>query len=96
MDINLVFSLELLRSARRDAKAYGVKLASGLVALQSGRDQWFVQGNGGDAGEYVSGSNAYEARANYISRKIDQANPQLKDELEYQGWLKAVRAERAS
>lgn len=78
-DINIAFSLELLRSARRDAKAYGVKLPAGLVALQSGRDQWFVQGKD-DRGMYVSGDNAFEARANYISRKIEEAHPQLTEE----------------
>lgn len=76
MDINIGFSLELLRGARRDAKAYNVEIPRGLVALQAMRDQWFVQGKD-DAGEYVSGDNAYEARANYIIRKIDQAHPQL-------------------
>lgn len=80
MTIDVAFSLELLRLARQDAKAYGVKIPAGLVALRSGsRDQWFVQGKA-DAGEYVDGSNAFEARAKYILTKLYEAHPQLLDE----------------
>jgi hypothetical protein len=74
--IDIAFSLELLRQARRDAKAYGVAIPRNLVALESARDQWFVQGKH-DAGDYVSASNAFEARANYISKLIDRAHPHL-------------------
>jgi hypothetical protein len=76
MNINTEFCLELLRLARRDAKAYNVTLPRGLVALQSGRDQWFVQGAGGDPGRYVKGDNAFEARANYILAAIRDKHPQ--------------------
>lgn len=78
--VNTDFCRELLRAARRDAKAYGVTIPRGLVALRSGvRDQWFVQGKS-DQGFYVDGDNAYEARANYIEKRIREAHPQLAEE----------------
>lgn len=76
MDINTSFSLEVLRLARIDAKAYGVKIPKGLTALPCGGGQWFVQGHG-DPGIYVSAGNGYEARAKYIEAKINEAHPQL-------------------
>ena len=76
MNTNSQFCCELLRLARRDAKAYNVIIPRGLRALQSTRNQWFVQGTE-DRGEYVSGDNAYEARANYINLLIRRQHPQL-------------------
>jgi hypothetical protein len=78
MNMNTRFCCELLRLARQDAKAYNVTIPRGLVALQSSRDQWFVQGKD-DPGDYVSGGNAYEARANYISLLIHRQHPQLEE-----------------
>lgn len=78
-DVNLEFCRELLRQARRDAKAYAVKIPRNLVALRSATGQWFVQGKG-DAGLYVGGDNAYHARANYIEIRIREAHPQLESE----------------
>lgn len=80
MNTNTTFSLELLRLARIDAKAYNVTIPKRLVALQSSRNQWFVQGID-DRGEYVSASDAYEARANYISLLIRRQHPQLEETL---------------
>lgn len=71
-DVNIAFSCELLRQARLDAARLNVTIPKGLVALQSSTNQWFVQGKG-DSGMYVSASNAYEARAEYISRLINKA-----------------------
>lgn len=75
-DINVEFCREVLRLARRDAKAYNVSIPRGLVALKSTRNQWFVQGDGGDRGRNVQGDNAYEARANYIFAAIREKHPQ--------------------
>jgi len=79
MNIDISISLEMLRLSRADAKAYNVAIPRGLVALQTGRDQWFVQGKN-DRGDYVSGSNGFEARANYIALLIKRAHPQLESE----------------
>ena len=78
-NIDVEFSRELLRLTRRDARAFAVRIPKNLAALQASRDQWFVQGKD-DAGEYVDGCNAYEARANYIALLIVRAHPQLADE----------------
>jgi hypothetical protein len=80
MNTNTRFCCQLLRLARQDAKAYDVTVPRSLVALQSSRSQWFVQGKyrvGENEGEYVSGDNAYEARANYIWLLIHRQHPQL-------------------
>lgn len=72
------FSLHLLALARIDAKAYNVAIPKRLVALRSSRRQFFVQGVD-DAGDYVDAGDAYEARANYIQRLVEKANPQLRE-----------------
>ena len=79
-DINTDFCRELLRLARRDAKAFNVKIPRGLVALKSTRDQYFVQGRDGDEGLYVSADNGFGARAEYISQRIREAHPQYGQE----------------
>lgn len=70
------FSRGLLWAARRDAKAYGVRVPRNLVALRSGHGLWFVQGDN-DKGDNVRASDAFEARANYILHLINQRYPQL-------------------
>ena len=76
MNVNTQFCCELLRLARRDAKAYNVTVPRNLIALQSTRTQWFVQGKD-DRGDYVSGDNAFHARANYIYLLIRRQHPHL-------------------
>jgi hypothetical protein len=78
MNANTQLCCELLRLARRDARAYNVTIPRRLVALQSSRNQWFVQGID-DRGDYVDGDNAYEARANYINLLIRRQHPQLEE-----------------
>lgn len=80
MSYNTDFSRELLRLARQDAKSFGVRIPRGLTALDSGGDQWFVQGHD-DPGAYVKADNAFHARAQRISAIVNAAHPQLDDEL---------------
>lgn len=81
MSYNTDFSRELLRLARQDAKAFGVKIPRGLTALHSSGNQWFVQGHD-DPGDYVRADNAFHARAQRVWAIIYAIHPQLAEEQE--------------
>ena len=76
VQMSLHTSRELLRFARRDAKAYGVKIPRGLTALKSSTGQWWVQGKTGH-GEYIKADNAYDAQVEYVNHLIRRAHPHL-------------------
>jgi hypothetical protein len=73
---HLYISRQLLRSARRDAKAYNVKVPRNLTAQKSSTGQWWVQGMT-EQGEYIEADNEYDARAEYITRLIRRTHSHL-------------------
>jgi hypothetical protein len=73
---NTLFTRELLNLARIDAEAYNVQVPKRLVALRSSPREFFVQGTN-DNGGYVTASDKYEARAEYINFLVRRTHPQL-------------------
>jgi len=73
---HLYISRQLLRFARRDAKAYGVKVPRGLTAQKSSTGHWWVKGKSGQ-GEYIEADNEYDAQVEYVTRLIRRAHPHL-------------------
>ena len=73
----------MLTKAREDAATAGVEVPKGLKALRSTKRHFFVQSNAKDGRDVKDCCCAYNAKANYILKLIDEHGLQhLRDAVE--------------
>lgn len=83
MSDNHGFCRMLLQLAREEAKKLGVDIPKNITALKSLGDQYFIEADGMDfdAGVFISGDCAYDAKARFIAALIQKAKPSNPEEL---------------